>query len=131
MRSTLIKVGWKKDFVASADPSSIGELGMVADEVPSSWVVDFTDTSVVLSVDNAEAAKGERTTSADLLEGDRVGLRITSDVIEIFINGCRRERFLLPEQCRIPEDADIYPVFDLYGRTQQLSRCPHCQEESL
>eukprot|EP00421_Protoceratium_reticulatum_P041305 CAMPEP_0168456028 /NCGR_PEP_ID=MMETSP0228-20121227/51070_1 /TAXON_ID=133427 /ORGANISM="Protoceratium reticulatum, Strain CCCM 535 (=CCMP 1889)" /LENGTH=437 /DNA_ID=CAMNT_0008470923 /DNA_START=1 /DNA_END=1314 /DNA_ORIENTATION=- len=108
--------------VTASDPEDIHELGAVADEVPRSWVVDFTQNSVVLSVNNHEAAKGRSVCAKNLHQGDRVGLRIQSAAIEVFINGVLRERLVPPPEDRIPEGGGLFPVIDLYGRTVQLSR---------
>jgi len=94
----------------------------VADEVPRSWVVDFTAASVVLSVNNQEAAKGRCVTADDLREGDRVGLRLMPGLVEVYINGILREQLApLPEDC-VPIASGLFPVIDLYGRTVQVSR---------
>lgn len=108
--------------VTACDPEEIGELGAVADEVPRSWVVDFTKASVVLSVNNHEAAKGMRVTSDDLQQGDRVGIRLVPGAVEVFINGVMRERLVPNAEDSVPLDAGLYPVIDLYGRTVQVSR---------
>lgn len=114
--------------VTACHPDEIHNLGSVADEVPQSWVVDFTETSIVLSVDNHEAGKSRRVTSADLREGSRVGLRIFPNAVEVYIDGhCREELKARPQNC-IPATADLFPVLDLYGRTIQVTRtdadCP-------
>lgn len=99
------------------------ELGVVADEVPHSWVVDFTQSFVALSVNDHEAASGSGVSAAMLKEGDCVGLRVTrGGGVEVFINGTLRER-LEPKEVedRIPVGEALHPVLDLYGRTVQLS----------
>jgi len=102
---------------------SKAEVCAVADEVPFSWVVDFTKYSVMLSVNNVEAAKGRQVSGEDLREGDRVGLRFTAKgSIEIYINGQLRDHIIPSENDRVPEAAELFPVFDLYGCTAQLSR---------
>jgi len=109
--------------VTAQPPSDIDELGSVADEVPLSWVVDFTKHSVVLSINNKEAAKGYGVSGEVLREGDRVGLRVTAaGTIEIFINGKLHEHLVpLPSEC-VPPGVDLFPVLDLYGCTARLSR---------
>jgi len=109
--------------VTAQPPSDIRELGAVADEVPLSWVVDFTKSSVVLSVNNSEAAKGSGANGKHLHEGDRVGLRVTpAGTFEIFINGVFLEHLEpLPHEC-VPPGVNLFPVLDLYGCTAQLSR---------
>jgi hypothetical protein len=109
--------------VTAQPPSDIGELGAVAGEVPLSWVVDFTRSSVVLSVNNMEAAKGYGANATDLFTGARVGLSVTKDgCLELFINGKLRERLAPPENERVPSGVELFPVLDLYGCTSQLSR---------
>lgn len=108
--------------VTRCDPEELRELGAVAGEVPQSWVVDFTQTSVVLSVNNHEAAKGCGASAEDLREGDRVGLRFMADAIEVFINGVMRERLKPDAEERVPRGVGLYAVLDLYGLTTQISR---------
>jgi len=108
--------------VTASHPGEIQELGCVADEVPRSWVVDFTECSVVLSANNHEAAKGRRVTAQDLLQGHRVGLRLADDAVEVFINGQLRERLVPSPEDSIPLGVSLFPVFDLYGCTTQISR---------
>lgn len=108
--------------VTACAPEEIRSLGSVADEVPRSWVVDFTQSSVVLSVDNREAAKGKRVSSKDLREGDRIGLRISSGNLEVYINGEMREVLEPTPADRVPDDIELFPILDLYGRTVQISR---------
>lgn len=109
--------------VTQRPPSNVGELGTVADEVPLSWVVDFTQFSVVLSINNKEAAKGVNARGDDLKEGDRVGLRVTpAGSFEIFINGTLREHLTPPADEGVPRGVELYPVLDLYGCTAQISR---------
>jgi hypothetical protein len=108
--------------VTASAPQEIGELGAVADEVPRSWVVDFTQSSVVLSVNNNEAAKGCAVSAHDLHEGDRVGLRVLPHAVQVYLNGVLCETLSpAPEDC-VPAGIDLYPVLDLYGRTVQISR---------
>jgi hypothetical protein len=109
--------------VTARPPSNVEEIGAVADEVPLSWVADFTKHSVVLSVNNAEAAKGRCISGEDLQEGDRVGLLITADGnIEIYINGKLRDHLAPAQSERVPQGVELFPVLDLYGCTVQLSR---------
>lgn len=107
--------------VTACDPEEIGELGAVADEVPRSWVVDFTAASVVLSVNNQEAAKGYRVTADDLHQGDRVGLRLAPGQVEVYINGRLSEKLVPRVEDCVPTSG-LFPVIDLYGRTIQVSR---------
>jgi hypothetical protein len=115
--------------VTVRSPSSSNELGSVAGEVPFSWVVDFTATSVVLSVNNQEAAKAMNVSGEDLKAGDRVGLKVTAaGTLEIFLNGELREHLEPDVSERVPQGMDLFPVIDLYGCTVQISRsdaeCP-------
>lgn len=110
--------------VTSSPPESRDDIGSVAGEVPLSWVVDFTLSSVVLSVNNSECAKGFGVNAKHLHEGARVGLRVTAaGNLEIFINGELRES-LSPDdpELRVPAGVPLFPVLDLYGCTAQLSR---------
>jgi hypothetical protein len=107
----------------ACSPSTIDELGAVADEVPNSWVVDFTQSSVLLSVNNSEAAKGKNVNAAMLSDGDRVALRVTeAGSIEVFINGQLHEHLVPSGDRQVPQGLDLFPVLDLYGCTVQLSR---------
>lgn len=108
--------------VTACDPEELREIGAVADEVPKSWVVDFTKSSVVLSVNNHQAAKGRGVSAEDLRQGDRVGLRVMPDAIEVFVNGALRERLQPGLEERVPEGASLFPVLDLYGLSVQISR---------
>lgn len=108
--------------VTTRQPSK-AQVGAVADEVPFSWVVDFTKHSAMLSVNNLESAKGWQVSGEDLKEGDRVGLRFTAKgSIEIYINGKLRDHLIPGESELVPQAAELFPVFDLYGCTEQLSR---------
>jgi len=109
--------------VTAQPPTAIEELGSVAGEVPLSWVVDFTRSSVVLSVNNMEAAKGCGVSAKDIHQGSRVGLRVTAiGTFEIYLDGLLRES-LAPNECeRVPPGVHLFPVLDLYGCTAQLSR---------
>lgn len=108
--------------VTACDPEELREIGSVADEVPKSWVVDFTQSSVVLSVNNHNAAKGRGVSAAELRQGDRVGLRVMPDAIEVFVNGALRERLKPCPEERVPEGVSLFPVLDLYGLSTQISR---------
>lgn len=102
---------------------SKAEVGAAADDIASSWVVDFTKHHVMLSVNNREAAKASCFCGALLKQGDRVGLLFTAGgSIEIYINGKLEEHLLPRESERVPRDVALFPVFDLYGCTLQLSR---------
>merc|ERR1719235_820835 len=99
------------------------EIGAVACEVPSSWVVDFSLSSVTLTVNNIEVAKSRKVFAGDLGEGDRVGLRVTEGgSIEIFFNGKFRDCLVPPPACCVSSNVELFPVLDLYGCTAQLSR---------
>mmetsp|Transcript_58391 Transcript_58391/g.125473 ORF Transcript_58391/g.125473 Transcript_58391/m.125473 type:complete len:512 (+) Transcript_58391:242-1777(+) len=108
--------------VTACDPEEIRELGAVADEIPRSWVVDFTQSSVVLSINNHEAAKGRSISTKDLREGDFVGLRMTPDAVELYINGVLCESLVPAFEEQLPEGNQLFPVLDLYGCTVQISR---------
>lgn len=109
--------------VTASPPANIEELGAVAGEVPLSWVVDFTRSSVMLSVNNKEVAKERKVSAEDLEEGDRVGLRVTpAGSFEIYINGILREKLVPGVNEHVPRGVEIFPVLDLYGCTSQLSR---------
>lgn len=108
--------------VTACDPKDISQHSAVADDVPRSWVVDFTMNSVVLSVNNKEAAKGLGVSADDLCEGDRVGLRVVADALEVYINGTLRERLVPASEDCVPPGIGLFPVLDLYGRTVQVSR---------
>lgn len=111
-------------FTAS-NPEELSELGAVAAEVPDSWVVDFTENMVCLSINNCEEAKGYDACSNGLQEGDHVGLRVAPEdgAIEVFINGQRRDRLQPPPDRAVPVDARLFPVLDLFGRVTQITRC--------
>lgn len=110
--------------VTACNPQDIDveELGAVADEVPRSWVVDFTMNSVVLSVNNKESAKGFNFSANDLCKDDRVGLKLVEDAVEVYINGALRQRLVPPAEDCVPQGVGLFPVLDLYGRTVQVSR---------
>jgi len=110
--------------VTACDPTGLFEIGEVADEVPNSWVVDFTQYSIMLSVNNSEAAKGSGSLSSkNLQEGDRVGIRLTRDgSVEVFHNGVLREHLRPAPRDRVPSGVDLFPVLDLYGKSVQISR---------
>lgn len=112
--------------VTACDPDELNELelGAAAAGVPRSWVVDFTQASVSLSVNDLEAARGSGSLSSrELKRGDRVGLRVTSDgSMEVFLNGLPRERLVPGSHSRVPTDSRLFAVLDLWGRSVQLSR---------
>jgi hypothetical protein len=109
--------------VTACPPSEMDELGTVADEVPLSWVVDFTAASVILSINNCEVFKGKNLSALGLREGDRVGLCMTgAGSIEVLVNGYIREQLVPPIGKGVPTGVPLYPVLDLYGCTMQLSR---------
>jgi len=110
--------------VTACDPTGLFEIGEVADEVPSSWVVDFTQSFVLLSVNNSEAAKGSGyLSSKSLQEGDRVGIRLALDgSVEVFHNGILCEHLRPAPKDRVPSGVDLFPVLDLYGKSVQISR---------
>jgi len=110
--------------VTACNPEEdIGTLGSVADEVPRSWIVDFTRSFVGLSVSNEDAARGENISAEELMEGDRVGLRFPEDgAVEVFINGVLRERLVPRSEVRVPTTVALVPVLDMYGRVVQVSR---------
>ncbi|CAJ1338527.1 unnamed protein product [Effrenium voratum] len=108
--------------VTACDPQEIAELGSVADEVPSSWVVDFTQSMVCLSVNNREASQGKHLSAAALKEGSNVGLLIKPEAFEIYIDGILRETLAVQAEERVPANVGLFPVLDLYGRTIQISK---------
>eukprot|EP00928_Gymnodinium_smaydae_P004625 TRINITY_DN11571_c0_g1_i1.p1 TRINITY_DN11571_c0_g1~~TRINITY_DN11571_c0_g1_i1.p1 ORF type:complete len:411 (+),score=60.22 TRINITY_DN11571_c0_g1_i1:291-1523(+) len=111
-----------------SDPDELQEMCAVADEIPSSWVVDFTQSLVLLSVNNREVARGRDISAADLHEGDRVGLRLArTGALEVYINGDLRQSILPEPEDRVPIGAVLYPLFDLYGLTARLS-CTGAEE---
>jgi len=99
------------------------DIGDVADELAESWVVDFTKGSVVLSIDNEHACKSEDLSAEELKEGDRVGIRVLPDSLEVFVNGIARLRFAPEPNQFIELGAELYPVIDMYGRSVQISLC--------
>ncbi|CAK9097314.1 unnamed protein product [Durusdinium trenchii] len=108
--------------VTASVPEEIDELGSVADEVPRSWVVDFTQSMVCLSVNNREASQGKNLSAAALREGCRVGLLVKPNAFEIYIDGVHRDTLTVrPEDC-VPVNSGLYPVLDLYGRTIEISK---------
>lgn len=99
------------------------QVDSVADEVPLSWVLDFTKHSVVLSANDFEVAKGMKMSGEFLEEGDRVGLLFTPEgTVKLYINGKLKDHLIPSEVQRVPKDVELFPVFDLYGCTVQLSR---------
>ncbi|CAE7857832.1 tauD [Symbiodinium microadriaticum] len=119
--------------VTACDPQEIEELGSVADEVPRSWVVDFTQSMVCLSINNHEAAQGKRLSAAALKQGSCVGMLVKPMSIEIYIDGVLQES--LPMEERVPDNISLFPVLDLYGRTIEISKTDaeeprKCRKES-
>eukprot|EP00927_Polykrikos_kofoidii_P005872 TRINITY_DN12349_c0_g1_i1.p1 TRINITY_DN12349_c0_g1~~TRINITY_DN12349_c0_g1_i1.p1 ORF type:complete len:504 (+),score=89.29 TRINITY_DN12349_c0_g1_i1:80-1591(+) len=109
--------------VTAMNPALIKHDGFeVAGEVPRSWIVDFTRSMVVLTANNDEAAVGHNLSASDVFEGDRIGLRVQEDAVEVFVNGLLRQRLVPEPQDRPPLQRQLYPVLDLYGRTTQISR---------
>jgi hypothetical protein len=112
----------------ACNPSSIREIGAVAAEIPTSWVVDFTNSFVLLTVNNSEVDKKFGVSSVDLQEGNMVGLRLRAQsLIEIYINGELHETLNIPTEDHVPLGVPIYPLFDLYGQTEQIS-CTGAEE---
>jgi hypothetical protein len=107
--------------VTACPPTRIKRLGAVADEVPRSWIVDFTRNSVILAVNNESVAQGYGVSSEDFKDGDRVGLLLGHDRVEVFLNGASQERFDLETQHTIPSATPLFPVLDMYGRAARIS----------
>jgi len=112
-------IGW-----TATDPENLKQLGLVAAEVPSSWVVDFTTSMVCLSINNSEEARGHGASSCGLYVGDRVGVRATPEdsAVEVYVNGHLCARLPTRPGKEVPQGARLFPVLDLYGRVSQLSR---------
>lgn len=91
----------------------------VAGEVPHSWVVDFSKSSIFLVINNEQAAQYEFFGAADIRKGDRVGLLLEPNIIRVYINGLQEASLKVPEHALI--EGTLYPVFDLYGRTKQIT----------
>lgn len=109
--------------VTACEPKEISELGAVADEVPCSWIVDFTPSMVCLSINNREAATGKSLSALDLKQGARIGLLVKPAEFEVYIDGVLRAS--LPVKVveeRVPCEAGLYPVLDLYGRANEVSK---------
>lgn len=109
--------------VTACQPKEISELGAVADEVPCSWIVDFTPSMVCLSINNREAATGKSLSALDLKQGARIGLLMKPAEFEVYIDGVLRASLpvKLVEE-RVPCEAGLYPVLDLYGRANEVSK---------
>lgn len=109
--------------VTACNPEDLDDVGAVAAEVPRSWVVDFAQSVVCLSVNNREETKGFGAAASTLCEGDRVGVRVAplDRALEVFINGELRDRLAPAPGHRIPPGATLFPVMDLYGRAVQLA----------
>eukprot|EP00930_Biecheleria_cincta_P030326 TRINITY_DN21000_c0_g1_i1.p1 TRINITY_DN21000_c0_g1~~TRINITY_DN21000_c0_g1_i1.p1 ORF type:complete len:420 (-),score=93.22 TRINITY_DN21000_c0_g1_i1:142-1401(-) len=109
--------------VTACQPKEIRELGAVADEVPCSWVVDFTQSMVCLSINNREAATGKYLSALDLKQGVRIGLLVKPAEFEVYLDGVLRAS--LPVEVaeeRVPLETGLYPVLDLYGRAIEVSK---------
>jgi len=109
--------------VTACAPEEIEELGTVADEVPCSWIVDFSHSSVCLSVNNNLETKGTGAGAERLVSGDRVGVLVTpaGDALQVFINGVLCETLRVPAAQHVPRGIPLFPVLDLYGRAVQIS----------
>jgi hypothetical protein len=92
----------------------------VAGEVPHSWVVDFSKSSIFLVINNEQAGQYEFFGAEDILKGDRVGLLLEPLRIRVYVNGIQEAILKVPETA--PIEGLLYPVFDLYGRTKQMTR---------
>lgn len=110
--------------VTTTEPDSLQEIMPVADECPHSWVLDFAETCVCLSVENNEEAKGRNTCFRSLRAGDRIGLRVAprGSVFELFVNGLLKETFVPRPKRALPAGARLYPLVDLYGHAVQMRR---------
>lgn len=110
--------------VTARDPEKIEDLGSVAAEVPSTWVIDFTAHTVCLSINNYEEAKGHGASSGGLVVGDRVGVLFLPQecAAEVYINGQFRDKLQPSRRNNLLFSPRLFPVFDLYGRVSQLSR---------
>lgn len=109
--------------VTACEPEEISELGAVADEVPCSWIVDFTPSMVCLSINNREAATRKSLSALDLKQGARIGLLVKPAEFEVYIDGVLRAS--LPVKVaeeRVPCEVGLYPVLDLYGRANEVSK---------
>jgi len=109
--------------ITACAPEEIEELGCVADEVPCSWIVDFANNSVCLSVNNNLETKGTGIGAEKLVSGDRVGVLVTpgGDAIQVFVNGVLCETLKVPAAQHLPKGRPLFPVLDLYGRAVQVS----------
>eukprot|EP00746_Dinoflagellata_sp_MGD_P015923 gnl/MRDRNA2_/MRDRNA2_135622_c0_seq1.p1 gnl/MRDRNA2_/MRDRNA2_135622_c0~~gnl/MRDRNA2_/MRDRNA2_135622_c0_seq1.p1 ORF type:complete len:476 (+),score=85.62 gnl/MRDRNA2_/MRDRNA2_135622_c0_seq1:83-1510(+) len=92
----------------------------VADEVPNSWVVDFSRSSVFLVINNEQVAHYEFYGSVNLVKGDRVGLMLEPHAISVYVNDIQEVCLKVPESA--PVQGILYPIFDLHGRTKQMTR---------
>lgn len=109
--------------VTACEPEEIRELGAVADEVPCSWVVDFTQSMVCLNINNRAAATGKYLSALNLKQGVRIGLLVKPEEFEVYLDGVLRD--VLPVKVaeeRVPPVAGLYPVLDLYGRAIEVSK---------
>mmetsp|Transcript_6696 Transcript_6696/g.25117 ORF Transcript_6696/g.25117 Transcript_6696/m.25117 type:complete len:441 (-) Transcript_6696:119-1441(-) len=110
--------------VTACDPTDIDKLGIVAVEVPQSWVIDFSRTRVTLSHNDTDVARGSGgLCSGALQEGARIGLRVTSKgAVEVFVDGILREHLVPPDHLRVPTGTPLFAVLDLWGRSLKISR---------
>lgn len=92
----------------------------VAGEIPHSWVVDFSKSSIFLVINNEQAAQYDLFGAQDIRKGDRVGLLLEPHWIRVYVNGIQEASLKVPDHAPI-EEGILYPVFDLYGRTKQMT----------
>lgn len=103
---------------------------LVADEVPNSWVLDFSKSCVMLSVNNENMPVISETPGGgfDMLKkGTVVGVGVTEDRmgVTLFLNKKEMITLRVDEPSKkIPDDVPLYPVFDLYGRTLKVTALP-------
>lgn len=93
----------------------------VAGEFPHSWVVDFSKNSIFLVINNENVARHELFGAADIHKGDRVGLKLERHLIRVYVNGKQEATLTVPDHAPIEPMGTLYPVFDLYGRTKQMT----------
>jgi len=101
--------------------AGVGDMN-VADEVPNSWVVNFTRSGVVLSVDNETVLRSESITAQDLGEGRCVGILVEGSCFHVFVDRELRLTLNLPANMSINESIALLPIVDLYGPSIQISR---------
>jgi len=92
----------------------------VAGELPHSWVIDFSKSSIFLVINNDHAAEYDMFGAEDIRKGDRVGLLVEPQAIRVYVNGNQEASLKVPENAAI--EGLLYPVFDLHGRTTQMTR---------